>query len=451
MKYEECGMQDAREQASFILHTLPCILAAAMPSYAAFLGHQPRISLAELAAAVPGFLYRRTIKDAVVLFESPVELDAAFLDTLGGIVILARRATDQAVTPAEVPSLLVSELKDARRSKVTFSLRTLLLPRPAIHTLYRQCKEALRKLGRPCRYVGSEREPAPPVLLRDAGLLDPKRGCELVLLPESEEEDNQTFWIGRTIAAQDVNAYTKRDIGKPVRDTTVGLLPPKLAQILLNMGAWLSRGCQTPLHDPTQKRAKKPEPLTVFDPFCGTGVIPIECLVRGWHVLASDLAQKAVNGCEKNLEWLRKELKILKKDAESTVWKQDALKPFVLKQLPAMVVTETTLGPALEDRPTQKSAAKMKTELEKLEAAFIEHCSKTLPGVPLALTWPFWKIKNETIFLEHAWEAAHKAGYIATLPPGIEPTRENRLSLLYRRPDQFVGREIVLLLPRKRK
>src|SRR3989339_769723 len=256
MKYEECGMQDAREQASFILHTLPCILAAAMPSYAAFLGHQPRISLAELAAAVPGFLYRRTIKDAVVLFESPVELDAAFLDTLGGIVILARRATDQAVTPAEVPSLLVSELKDARRSKVTFSLRTLLL--------------------------------------RDAGLLDPKRGCELVLLPESEEEDNQTFWIGRTIAAQDVNAYTKRDIGKPVRDTTVGLLPPKLAQILLNMGAWLSRGCQTPLHDPTQKRAKKPEPLTVFDPFCGTGVIPIECLVRGWHGLASDLAQKAV-------------------------------------------------------------------------------------------------------------------------------------------------------------
>ncbi|MDO8468172.1 MAG: RsmD family RNA methyltransferase [Candidatus Peribacter sp.] len=422
-----------------------------MPSYAAFLGHQPRISLAELSATVPGFVFRSLLNDSIVLFESPVELDGAFLDTLGGIVILARRVTDQAVTLAEVPSILLSELKDAKRGKVVFALRTFLMPRQTIHTLYRQCKESLRKQGRPCRYVGSEREPAATVLLRDAGLLDPKRGCELVLLYEGDEEENRTLWVGRTVAAQDVNAYTKRDIGKPVRDTTVGLLPPKLAQILLNLGAWLGRGGQTPVPDLVLKKAKKSEPLTVLDPFCGTGVIPLECLVRGWHVLASDLMQKAVNGSEKNIEWLRKEMKILKKDTDSLVWKQDATKPFVLKKLPDIVVSETTLGPALEDRPSQKSAAKIKTELEKLEAAFIENCSKTLPGVPLALTWPFWKIKNETIFLDRAWDAAHSAGYMATLPPGIAPSRAERLSLLYRRPDQYVGREIVLLIPKKRK
>jgi hypothetical protein len=39
-----------------------------------------------------------------------------------------------------------------------------------------------------------------------------------------------------------VNAYAKRDMGKPVRDTGVGLLPPKLAQILLNFGSWLVHG-----------------------------------------------------------------------------------------------------------------------------------------------------------------------------------------------------------------
>lgn len=422
-----------------------------MPSYAAFLGHQPRISLAELSASVPGFVFRKVIKDSVVLFESPVELDDAFSDALGGIVVLARRVTDQAMTLSEVPSILMSELKDAKRGKVVFALRTVFLPKQTIHTLYRQCKESLRKQGRPCRYVGSEREPAAVVLLRDAGLLDPKRGCELTLIPEGEEEESLSLWIGRTVWAQDVNAYAKRDIGKPVRDTTVGLLPPKLAQILLNLGAWLARDCQNPLPDPAQKKTKKPEPLTVLDPFCGTGVIPMECLLRGWNVLASDLAQKAVNGCEKNLEWLRKEMKILKKDVESTTWKQDATKPFALKELPDLVVTESTLGPSLEDRPSQKSAAKMKTELERLEAAFIENCSATLPGVPLVVTWPFWKIKNETIFLERAWDAVHKAGYMATLPPGIAPSREERLSLLYRRPDQFVGREIVLLIPKKRK
>ncbi|MDD5739488.1 MAG: RsmD family RNA methyltransferase [Candidatus Peribacteraceae bacterium] len=422
-----------------------------MPSYAAFLGHQPRISLAELSATVPGFVFRSVLKDSIVLFESPVELESAFLDSLGGIVILARRVTDQAVTIAEVPAILLSELKDAKRGKVVFALRTFLMPKQTIHSLYRQCKESLRKQGRPCRYVGSEREPAAAVLLRDAGLLDPKRGCELVLLYEGDEEESRTLWVGRTVAAQDVNAYVKRDIGKPVRDTTVGLLPPKLAQILLNLGGWLARNCQTPVPDPTQKKAKKQEPLTVFDPFCGTGVIPMECLMRGWNVLASDIAQKAVNGCEKNLEWLRKEMKIPKKDTDSLVWKQDATKPFTLKKLPDLVVTESTLGPALEDRPSQKSAAKMKTELEKLEAAFVENCAKTLPGIPLAVTWPFWKIKNETVFLDRAWEAAQSSGYMATLPPGITPSREERLSLLYRRPDQFVGREIVLLIPKKRK
>ncbi len=422
-----------------------------MPSYAAFLGHQPRISLAELSATVPGFTLRSILNESIVLFESPVELDAEFLDALGGVVVVARQVTDQAVALSEVPAILVSELKDAKRGKVVFALRTFLLPKKTIHSLYRQCKEALRKQGRPCRYVGSEREPAAPVLLRDAGLLDPKRGCELVLLLEGDDEENLSPWIGRTVWAQNVNAYTKRDMAKPVRDTTVGLLPPKLAQILLNLGAWLARGCQTPVPDVTFKKPKEPEPFTVFDPFCGTGVIPMECLMRGWHVLASDIAQKAVNGCSKNLEWTRKEWKILKKDVDATVWKQDATKPFFLKKLPDLVVSETTLGPALEGRPSQKSAAKMKTELEKLEAAFIENCSKTLPGVPLALTWPFWKIKNETIFLERVWEAAHAAGYSATLPPGVAPSRADRLSLLYRRPDQFVGREVVLLIPKKRK
>lgn len=424
-----------------------------MPSYAAFLGHQPRISLAELSATVPGFALRSVIRDAVVLFDSPAELDAPFFDALGGVTIVARKVTDQSVGIADVPSLLLSELKDAKRGKVVFALRTLRVEKRTIHTLYRQCKELLRKQGRPSRYVGSEREAAATVLLRDAGLLDPKRGCELTLIMEGDEEENLTLWAGRTVWAQDVNAYAKRDISKPVRDTTVGLLPPKLAQILLNLGDWLARNCQTPLPDPESRAKRKAQTaqLLVFDPFCGTGVIPMECLLRGWDVLASDIAAKAVSGCQKNLEWLRKEYKILKKDADATVWKQDALKPFVLKKLPDMVVTETTLGPALEERPSQKSAAKMKTELEKLEAAFIENCAQSLPGVPIALTWPFWKIKNETLFLERAWEAAHGAGYIATLPPGIEPTRENRLSLLYRRPDQFVGREIVLLLPRKKK
>ncbi len=416
-----------------------------MPSYAAFLGHQPHLSVAELTASVPGFSLSRIVEGVAALFESSADLEGAFLSSVGGTVLIARRVTEAPVTIEDVPKLLLNELKDTRRGKVTFSLRAVGLPHPAVRTLYRQCKDAIRKQGRPCRYVGNEHKPALPVLLHDTGLIDGKRGCELVLIAEEE-----SLWVGRTIAAQDVNAYTKRDMKKPVRDTTTGLLPPKLAQILLNFGAWLVESRQPPL-PPNKKRPKKAPPLTVFDPFCGTGVIPLEGLLRGWHVLASDISQKAVNGCEKNIEWLRKEEKILKKDAESSVFKQDALKPFTLKHLPDVVVTETTLGPAIADRLAVKAAQKLKTESERLQAAFLKNCAATLPGVPLCLVWPVWKIKNDQIFLERVWQALDEAGYRATLPPGVEPSIAGRLSLLYRRPDQYVGREIVLLLPKRKK
>ena len=42
------------------------------------------------------------------------------------------------------------------------------------------------------------------------------------------------------------------------------------------------------------------------------------------------------------------------------------------------------------------------------------------------------------------------AGYRAILPEGIDPEDPKRTSLFYQRPDQFVAREIVLLLPKKR-
>jgi tRNA G10 N-methylase Trm11 len=82
----------------------------------------------------------------------------------------------------------------------------------------------------------------------------------------------------------------------------------------------------------------------------------MECLLRGWHVLACDASQKAVNGCEKNLEWLRKERSILKKNVRSEVWKQNALTPLKLSERPDVIVTETTLGPSLEKRAPLKEA-----------------------------------------------------------------------------------------------
>jgi hypothetical protein len=101
-------------------------------------------------------------------------------------------------------------------------------------------------------------------------------------------------------------------------------------------------------------------------------------------------------------------------------------------------------------RPTAKDAAKIRTECEKLEIDFLKNAAQTLPGVPLVLTLPAWFLKTGPLWMEKILEKLQDIGYEAVLPPGVEPEIPGRPTLAYRRPDQFVGREILLLKPTKK-
>lgn len=404
-----------------------------MASYCAFLGNHPQLSLAELAMLFPDIALKRRFPKHVVVFETSLPVTQKELDKLGGTILLGAETPDFA-NPSALPTVLLRETANVK-GKVTFAIRSVGVEKRVVHDLYRDGKNALKKNGKPARYVGNEHEAAAVALLKDAGLLSGKEGCELILLHDAEAE---LFWGGKTVAAQDPDAYTKRDIHKPVRDTRVGLLPPKLAQILLNGGEWLAR----------RANPKTPKKLTILDPFCGTGVIPLEALLRGWTVHGCDVSLKAVNGTLKNLEWARKAYGIPKKDVPASIWKQDARKPFALKTPPDAVVTETTLGPPLATRPTIKEAQKIRTAVEETEIAFLKNVRSTLPGVPVALTLPVWMVSSGPLVLERLWKELPDIGFDAVLPAGIQGDFPGRASLLYRRADAVVGREVVLLAQR---
>ena len=428
-----------------------------MPQYVALVGNQPIISKAELAGVLPDFSPVHTFQNEYMVFQTNADLDQAMLNRLGGTILIARGISEgNSFDLDDLPSMLATELSSVK-GKATFALRLIGIGRSPGRQLLRACKDGLRKRGVTSRYVGNESNPPKPVQLHDEGLLDPKRGCELTIL-----RDDQRLWIGRTVAAQDIKAYTLRDIGKPVRDTTVGLLPPKLAQILLNFGAFLTpqkrHGTSDMRHEKKGISSLKSQvsspPLTVLDPFCGTGVIPLEALLRHFTVLASDVSQKAVNGCTKNIEWARKTFKIPKKDVDATVWKQDATKPFYNRSgryvpsapgEPDVIVTEGTLGPTFENRPMNKDVSKILKQIEELELAFLKNVKETLPGVPVVMTWPVWYLKKEPLFLEKIIDRVTDIGFRFILPPHTDPMTEGRPTLLYRRKNQFVGREIVLL------
>ncbi|MDO4747070.1 MAG: DNA methyltransferase [Candidatus Saccharibacteria bacterium] len=89
----------------------------------------------------------------------------------------------------------------------------------------------------------------------------------------------------RVIGVQDIEAYAKRDQARPARDAKVGMLPPKLAQILINLCGPLESGA------------------VVLDPFCGTGVVLQEALLMGYRAYGTDISERMVEYSEKNLEW----------------------------------------------------------------------------------------------------------------------------------------------------
>lgn len=404
-----------------------------MARYCAFLGNHPQLSLAELAMKFPDFAAKNRFPKHTVVFETSAEISQKDLDALGGTIIIAREI-EGLTAPDKAADVLVGETATVK-GKTTFALRTIGVDKRVVHDLYRKGKDALKRAGKPARYVGSEHEPAATALLKDAGLVTGKGGCELVLL---QDDEHALFWGGRTVAAQDIDAYTKRDMRKPVRDTRVGLLPPKLAQILLNGGEWMARTANP----------KLPKKLTILDPFCGTGVVPLEALLRGWTVHASDMSLKAVNGTLKNIEWARKEYGIPKKDVPASVWKQDARKPFAIKVPPHLIATETTLGPPLTVRPAIKDAQKMRTAVEDIEIEFLKNVRATLPGVPVALTLPVWMVSTGPLVLERLWKELPDIGFTPVLPAGLQGDFPGRASLLYRRGDAVVGREFVFLTQR---
>lgn len=400
-----------------------------MTTFAALLGNNPSLSMAELTAVLPDIQWKPTSYREFGLFSTSQALDQAFLNTLGGTLLLAQELS-ACGSIGDVPKLL-KEALGVRKSKATFSIRAYGLKHDQVHALLRDCKNYLKDNKIPSRYVGNEHTPAKAIQLHDEGLISGKEGCEILILAD---DDGEKIWIGKTIAAHDVKAYTLRDIGKPVRDTQVGLLPPKLAQILLNFGTLLQRN--TPVKS-----------TYILDPFCGTGVIPIECIIRRIPLMGSDISMKAVNDCTKNLEWARKTYGVAKKDIASAVWRQDACKQFEVKEMPMCIVTEGTLGPALRGRPTDKQAEKLRKEVDAIIAGFLENAVKNFPSTPIVMTWPVWYSQSNRIHLKQAMETAQKLGFSFVLPNGVPSTLPGRPTLIYRRDDQFVGREIVLLLP----
>jgi tRNA G10 N-methylase Trm11 len=204
----------------------------------------------------------------------------------------------------------------------------------------------------------------------------------------------------------------------------IGMLPPKLAQIMLNIAGW--------------KR--------VYDPFVWLGTILIESIFM-WNtqVFWSDVNQKMVLIAGENIWKLKKYF-----DFKEHIILQNAKYIHEISFLDQIdsIVTEWYLWEIMtKNNINMERIEKQKVKLYDLYEWFFWGLLKWNFKWNIVISFPFWEISGKYFYFEELYSLLQKYCIIQKLLPEDEeftPTKSG--SLLYKRENQLVGREIFLLM-----
>ncbi|EKE27529.1 MAG: putative DNA methylase [uncultured bacterium (gcode 4)] len=236
----------------------------------------------------------------------------------------------------------------------------------------------------------------------------------------------ERFFIWETIAYQDVDEYSKRDYSKE-RDMQVWMLPPKLAQMMINI-SWK-------------------ETKWIYDPFCGLWTILIESIL--WEkkeIYWSDLNEDMVKASSKNIALY------LDKSITFQVFKQDAGKiegvGFLKDKSRIAIVTEWYLGSIMTRwHVTEDKILEERRKLARIYDWFFYWLQRLNFKWKIVISFPFWQFKWKYLYFEEIYSILKKYGFapLKLLPDESEYKETKTWSLLYHRPNQQVWREIFCL------
>ncbi|HYH74328.1 MAG TPA: hypothetical protein VD735_00045 [Candidatus Saccharimonadales bacterium] len=385
------------------------------------LGRQPAIGRAELESLY-GADHLEPIGDSAVACD--LSVDAIDFARLGSSMRVARPLDDLPTTnwPQVAKRVMKAfpELLDELPldGKLKLGISTFGLPVTANDLLRTglMLKKICKANNRSVRVVPNT-EPALNTAQVLHNQLTGDMGIELLFI----EHGGKTY-IAQTAAIQDIDAYAKRDQGRPKRDARVGMLPPKLAQTIVNLGVGKL--------EPAIKHV-------VLDPFCGTGVVLQEALLMGYGAYGTDLEPRMIDYSRQNLEWLatygvESDVQLEAGDATDHHWEH----PF------AAVACETYLGRPLNSLPNPEVLREIKGTCNVIIEKFMRNLTGQIPaGTRLCLAVPAWVGANGRIHHLSALDHLEVLGYNR-----VSFEHANTEELVYYRTDQTVARELVVLI-----
>lgn len=380
-------------------------------------GNTPKLSLAELQAVITAEtgsfpLVGQTPTTALVELPETVSWQKLF-PQLGGSMKIAR-LVGEGKSPDDLANLIRYQLVTGSQ----FGVSVYDTANINISDLCLRIKRQMEKDGIKSRYVLPRQGRS-----LSAVAVAQRKLREWLIVPRTRGG----YFLGETLAVFDFSDWSKRDFGRPAASPHQGMLPPRVARMMVNLG--LPSGQQKPV---------------VLDPFCGVGTILAEALLSGCQVGGLDSDPRQIEKARRNLAWLQQSYNL---DNQNVVLQTGNARK-TSRSFPGLVidaiVTEPDLGPPMTRPLSRPEAEKIAADLEDLYLAsladwrkLLGEKSKVVIALPsflvresLSKTWLSRQLMKNVI------DKAKPLGYSV----GVEPIE-------YARPKAIIHRNICVLWP----
>lgn len=322
-----------------------------------FLGNTPDLSLLELRTLYSGEF--NLAGKEIASYNG--ELDLAGLARLGGTRKVAQELAEVDLVDLTYKLIELISQDPAKNIAIT-DYADLGIERTVFHTIKSGVERSIR-------FVSME------TTEHELLMLSHQHVSEFNLIA-----DGTKIIIAKTVWIYNAEDWVSRDRNKPYRDIKRGMLPPKIARIMVNLATKGQAG------------------LTLADPFCGTGTVLAEAMMVGCNVVGSDTNPDAIPGTKSNLEWLLSTPNLEPKTFNLFIADATHFGEFV-KQIDC-IATEPYMGPLLDER-NPSSLAKIKNiakGLDKLYRGAFKSFAAILPlGGRVVMSIPSFNVYNRVI------------------------------------------------------
>ncbi|NCU39652.1 hypothetical protein EOL99_02045 [Candidatus Falkowbacteria bacterium] len=388
--------------------------------YFFILGNNPALSLAEVLAVIKPKSYI-LISEEFLVTETSADLNPLTLSTvLGGTIKIGLIKEELAISgyknkiEESILQIIRDRQKEVASGKFNFGFSNY--SNLDFGHLGLKIKKDLSSLKINTRFVVSREKTLSSVIVEQNKLL--RKGVEIVFACYEDY-----VILGETMAVQPFKSLSYRDFSRPARDDKSGMLPPKLAKIMINL-------------------AEADKDGLLVDPFCGSGTILSEAILMGYNNLYGlDLSSKAIDDSFKNINWIKEQYQIEPVSIKFKVKNVLDLSKFIKVNSVSAFISEPYLGP-------QRGKIEFKSVIKEIEylytKALVQMYQVLEKGGRVVMVWPVFygnKFVNPNI---------GEFKKISILPDNLKNEEikkriNQRGNIVYGRAGQKVFREVIVL------